>query len=532
LRYRVGANSAGPFFFRDREVIRRIFVTVRDAEWREVAPRFAEREDPLAGHVRFHASYESRHIDFDWRGSLEIEPEGEGLCFSIEGSVRRDGAICRLGLIVLLPPSVVTGAQVEAVANGQRHQRTIPDLLGPQPVRDRWPVALTEPFTALELSTADTRLSFVFEGEEFELEDQRNWGDASYKIYCTPLAQGFPRSVHAGQRIAHRVQVHFEVNELPVAPRFELLAPRPFPAIGVEASPTTSSDGRLWAHVACSLDEVADQPSGVRIELRVRPDDMGDLSQVERQLRLLGCRIVRLLLEGASEKPPHSKAVRILKGIASAAGISAPVLAAVRGYFVELNRGVPIESSADGIAWPMTPTVHSSDLETVLENATPFAPLVSHLERAGVCGPWAIAPLAWTYPARQPIADEPKNVALWLAATLLDAAEAGIESVTLSAELATHLASCSAAAAALAELITLSCRTVRPVKTEIEGVVAAVIRVGEPGAVLLAANTTATEHSLPIPARRPVQGGKTTLTLPARSLCRFAVAADREFNFQ
>ena len=36
------------------------------------------------------------------------------------------------------------------------------------------------------------KLNFKFEGIKFEMEDQRNWGDASYKIYSGSLLDPFP----------------------------------------------------------------------------------------------------------------------------------------------------------------------------------------------------------------------------------------------------------------------------------------------------------------------------------------------------
>ncbi|MEJ7709389.1 MAG: hypothetical protein WKF84_05910 [Pyrinomonadaceae bacterium] len=39
----------------------------------------------------------------------------------------------------------------------------------------------------------------VFEGEIFEMEDQRNWTDASYKTYCTPLRLALPVLIAKGR---------------------------------------------------------------------------------------------------------------------------------------------------------------------------------------------------------------------------------------------------------------------------------------------------------------------------------------------
>ena len=46
-----------------------------------------------------------------------------------------------------------------------------------------------------------------FEGDLFETEDQRNWTDASFKTYCTPLALGFPHELKEGEELSQRVTV-------------------------------------------------------------------------------------------------------------------------------------------------------------------------------------------------------------------------------------------------------------------------------------------------------------------------------------
>jgi hypothetical protein len=47
------------------------------------------------------------------------------------------------------------------------------------------------------------RLSFI--GDVFETEDQRNWTDASFKTYSTPLSRPFPVSVAAGTVVRQSV---------------------------------------------------------------------------------------------------------------------------------------------------------------------------------------------------------------------------------------------------------------------------------------------------------------------------------------
>ena len=47
------------------------------------------------------------------------------------------------------------------------------------------------------------------------MEDQRNWTDASFKTYCTPLARPFPVPVQAGDRVDQRVALTVNCDGLP-----------------------------------------------------------------------------------------------------------------------------------------------------------------------------------------------------------------------------------------------------------------------------------------------------------------------------
>lgn len=47
--------------------------------------------------------------------------------------------------------------------------------------------------------------SLNFRGDVFETEDQRNWTDASFKTYSTPLARPFPVDVRKGERVHQSV---------------------------------------------------------------------------------------------------------------------------------------------------------------------------------------------------------------------------------------------------------------------------------------------------------------------------------------
>ena len=53
----------------------------------------------------------------------------------------------------------------------------------------------------------DVEVDIAFEGEVFEMEDQRNWTDASFKTYCRPLALPRPYTLEAGDEVRQRITV-------------------------------------------------------------------------------------------------------------------------------------------------------------------------------------------------------------------------------------------------------------------------------------------------------------------------------------
>jgi hypothetical protein len=68
------------------------------------------------------------------------------------------------------------------------------------------------------------RVDIAMEGDVFEMEDQRNWSDASYKTYCRPLSLPRPYDVVAGETVRQRIALSLAA-EGEVAPRPASSAP-------------------------------------------------------------------------------------------------------------------------------------------------------------------------------------------------------------------------------------------------------------------------------------------------------------------
>jgi hypothetical protein len=106
----------------------------------------------------------------------------------------------RSGITVLHPIRGVAGmpVTVHKASGGSEAARFPIEIMPSQPVFD---------IAGLEHVVDGIRVAIAFEGETFEMEDQRNWADASYKTYCRPLSRPMPYEIVAGDPIHHRVRL-------------------------------------------------------------------------------------------------------------------------------------------------------------------------------------------------------------------------------------------------------------------------------------------------------------------------------------
>jgi hypothetical protein len=222
----------------DEEVLRGIYGAVRDRNWNTV-PAEVVRFDLDANEESFRAEVALechwRQIGFRWQAEIRGEADGR-LTYVFRGEATTRFLRNRIGLCILHPAQLAGRPCVVTRTDGSEWAAAFPLLISPhQPFRD---------LRAIRHEAAPgVWLSVEMEGEVFEMEDQRNWTDASYKTYCTPLEQPFPVEVLAGSVIEQTVSVTLSGAPLPrrraAAPRtmvslaFPPRDERPLPAIGV-----------------------------------------------------------------------------------------------------------------------------------------------------------------------------------------------------------------------------------------------------------------------------------------------------------
>lgn len=183
------------------EVLRGLYCAVRERDWNTVLPQVSNLQvEQGEGSFRlaFDVACTQGEIDFRWRGTVTGDAAGT-LVYRMEGEALTTFHTARIGFCVLHPDRECAGKPcLVEHTDGTREHGAFPDAISPhQPFFD---------IRALSHEvgpgvTAEVRM----EGDTWEMEDQRNWTDSSYKTYSRPLALPWPYEVAAGTRIEQSV---------------------------------------------------------------------------------------------------------------------------------------------------------------------------------------------------------------------------------------------------------------------------------------------------------------------------------------
>ena len=189
--------------YEGRELLRAVSFIVRNRNWGTYNPEISNLKID-EGEGRFRVTYDAvtKDAEQEFRYSAEIEGSAEGrLVFRGRGRAVTDFVTNRTGFVVLHPVDGVAGrpATVEHV-DGRIVETAFPDVIDPvQPMMDLR--AITHE------AAPGLKVTCRMEGDTFEMEDQRNWTDASYKTYVRPLALPWPYKLEAGTELEQAVTV-------------------------------------------------------------------------------------------------------------------------------------------------------------------------------------------------------------------------------------------------------------------------------------------------------------------------------------
>ena len=375
--------------FGRREILNRIYFAVRDEKWGTV-PAVVSNLSVKSGRdcfsVEYEADYRQGGIHFHTTAGIEGGATG-AISFSVRGEAVTAFRRNRIGFCVLHPVSECAGkpCSVEDV-DGQVLQSRFPKLISPH-----------QPFLRMRAISHEVAPGLAaevrFTGDVFEMEDQRNWTDSSFKTYSTPLAQPFPVDVPAGFVMRQSVRLSLEgriarprpaVRRAPVHVTIGRRSTA-MPAIGIAAAaPLTASEiARLAAlrpaHLRVDLDlaggdiearltraaaEATAMGAALEVALHLSGAADAELDRLADLCRSLRPRVCRWLVFEADYGKRIAAVRRALAGVDG----QAKFLSGTTANFAALNRCRPDPSAIDGACFPLNPQVHAFDNRSMVEN--------------------------------------------------------------------------------------------------------------------------------------------------------------------
>lgn len=379
----------------NQEIVRTIYAAVRDSDWGTVEPRLHGLK-VTTGERGFELTFDvdcvRNNYDFAWLGRITGDPAGT-IRFTFDGQARKTFLRNRLGFALLHPIRGVAGKPARVRKSGNVTETgTFPDLISPhQPFFEVRSIA-HEVQPGLEAEVK-------FEGEVFETEDHRNWTDASYKTYCTPLALPYPVEVRQGTKVSQAIEIRLK-GPLPPSARRSRMSPAPV-TVTVDPAKTHAVPkiGFGLAHHGQALTPVevtrlkALAPAHLRVDCRLAGGEWKDLlKRAATEAASLGA-----ALEVAAHLPED--AVRAAEELGAAISESKARVAGVLLYraegkgsddtwlapigkafgtakvgvgtddgFVAINRFRPEGSGFDAVCYSINPQVHAIDNMTMVEN--------------------------------------------------------------------------------------------------------------------------------------------------------------------
>lgn len=395
------------------ELIRMIYSAVRDENWTTLSYDILDERVEI-GDLHFTISYRAtyKHQGKEvYSATFTLEGKADSsITVAMEGKVLAPFTRNRIGLCVLHPRDA-KGSAVKVTGTDAAVLKTeFPTLISPHQV--------LMDIAALKYKVGSTELSVVFEGDVFETEDQRNWMDASYKTYSTPLAVPFPVKLSPGDSMFNKVTVRVTggVEENPGTNAGGAEAKRfAFPAIGYEKDYAQPLDDKSidllrtvpFDHYRTELDlddsqwrsrlteaTAEAQKLGTKLELVIffNNDDAATLREVVATLKPIERTVSHVLpLRKGSKVTP----LKLQKDFYPLMKQTLPTILVGYGtdaYFTELNRERPQSEEFDFVSFPLHPQAHANDTRTIIENISTGPDIIATI-RSFTDKPIFISPL-------------------------------------------------------------------------------------------------------------------------------------------
>ncbi|MFC7396885.1 hypothetical protein ACFQU1_06730 [Chelatococcus sp. GCM10030263] len=412
------------------EMIRAVSFIVRDKNWGTYNPEISNlliSEDDEGFYVSYDAVTRDDTQEFRYSAVITGKPDGT-LRFEGKGQAATEFLTNRTGFVVLHPVAGVAGhpARVEDVDGGIT-DTAFPDIIDPvQPMMNLR--AITHSFAP------GASVTCRMDGDTYEMEDQRNWTDASYKTYVRPLALPWPYRLAAGETLDQAVTLTVSGAPRAATAGGEAVTVRlgaaagTAPTLGIALDPDEAEAavaraeeiGRAkLSHLVCHYDPrrghdrthlvqmlqvakrigVTPWLEAIIAEVDGFQEKMAALGDV---VRALGSPFPVVLVSPApdlkctlpgSPWPPCPPADELFRA-ARAAFPMARLGGGMFSYFTELNRKRPPSDLLDFVSFTTSALVHAGDDRSVTETLEAL-PYIARSVQSFIDGrPFAVGPSA------------------------------------------------------------------------------------------------------------------------------------------
>jgi hypothetical protein len=416
--------------FKGHEVLRAIAFLVRDKDWGTCNPSITDlsaRSEDYGFSVSYSALF-TAPSGANLVCEVSILGTRDGLNFSADCVSDAAFETARAGFAVLHPIIGLAGQPVTVEhSDGAIEQACWPDRIDPwQPFKEI--ASITQRVAGgIEATTR-------FEGDVFEMEDQRNWTDGSYKTYVRPLELPWPYMLEKDKAFSQRISVAVmaEHNAASVSGEHDAISiaitptPLGLPEIGIGLRPECGEQDQASIailkatgarHLIAHFDPLAGhgldalkgyaaiaEKSGLKVTLElavpcVRPL-REEFSEIATLVRRSGLALDTLFASPSVDRqstPPGSEwpdcpPLEDVYGAAREAFPGVRLGGGMLSYFTELNRKRVPGESVDYISHCTNPIVHAADDLSVMQTFEALSDVVASARAIYGGKPYRIGP--------------------------------------------------------------------------------------------------------------------------------------------
>ena len=410
------------------EAIRRIYLVFQDINWtsrpfiiKDEIWQIADRS--FSAKIKAQGSHDAKDLSIE----LEITGSESGeITYGFSASTAVSFLRNRLGLCLLHPIAGLSGRECELTkADGAVEISRFPDAISPN-----------QPF--LNLSGISHKLqsgqvvSVKFEGEIFETEDHRNWSDASYKTYCTPISLPFPAQVTPGEVLSQKITISISgenatsisMNESAVITVGDKAIELPEIGLGLSEDPAhlivteyagfedlaikhlrLALNGNSQIRSAVERALLVTQQLEIDLDLAIKAESPQQLKAILEPIIELKDQIRSFYIFSASEKTTPIGFIQVAE---ESLGENSKIVGGTDLYFTELNRNQGSVDFIDQVNFSINPQVHSFDDRTLIQNTASHKVIATNAHRIAKGKKVSIGPITLR-PRYNPNATQPNK---------------------------------------------------------------------------------------------------------------------------